>query len=238
MSSADWSQPYDAIADLYMDAFEQTGAFLSLVERLVPRALEPEAKVLDACCGTGGLAAAIAARGPAVVGIDASSAMIARARSRSAKVDFRHIDVRALSDVLQYDVVLSTFDSLNHLVDPLDLDRVFRGVRRALKPRGAFLFDLNSEEGFASRWGGSFTRTVGEEEVVFTFSYDGGARLGVCRVRGESGRTIDIQERCYPEAYVEERLRAAGFSETRYHDSTSLLWPESGRVFFVAGRGD
>ncbi|MBP0462551.1 methyltransferase domain-containing protein [Roseomonas sp. PWR1] len=63
-------------------------------------ALPRGAAVLDAGCGTGALAAAIAARDPAarVTGVDVSEPFLAAARARVPGAAFRHGDIAALPD--------------------------------------------------------------------------------------------------------------------------------------------
>jgi len=60
--------------------------------------LPPGGAVLDAGCGTGALAEAIAARDPAarITGVDASEPFLAEARRRMPGASFRHGDVTAL----------------------------------------------------------------------------------------------------------------------------------------------
>src|SRR5215216_4067526 len=71
---------------LYDESFgiiTQLGA--GVVELLAPR---PGERIVDLGCGTGGLTAQIAAAGAEVIGIDASPAMIARARESYPELRF------------------------------------------------------------------------------------------------------------------------------------------------------
>lgn len=92
-------------------AFEQAGwderaesydrFFSSISERNIGPLLDAAevrsgAKVLDAGCGPGNLAAAAAERGASVVGIDMSDGMIALAKRRHPHVDFRQADAEHL----------------------------------------------------------------------------------------------------------------------------------------------
>lgn len=72
---------------------------LSGVHGIVVEALPPGPRVLEACCGTGGLARRIAATGREVLGVDLAPANIALARSRQPpdlSVRFEVGDVAAL----------------------------------------------------------------------------------------------------------------------------------------------
>ena len=86
--------------------------------------------VLDVCCGTGLLAAELVARGYRVIGVDASEAMLARAR-RLLGPDTRLIRA-TLPDLPvegAFDAAVCTLDGFNYLA-PADL-------RRTLAPSGS-----------------------------------------------------------------------------------------------------
>jgi ubiquinone/menaquinone biosynthesis C-methylase UbiE len=107
--------------------------------------LAPGESVLDVGCGTGTLAIVAKQRVGAegtVSGIDASPAMISRARQKaltaSANVDFRVAAVEALPwPDAEFDVVLSTA-MLHHLPDDARR-RCLHEIRRVLKPKGRLL---------------------------------------------------------------------------------------------------
>src|SRR5579871_170947 len=73
-----------------------------LVDRLDPRAGE---RILDLGCGDGTLTLQIAARGAAVVGIDASADMVAAARARG--IDARQERAEQLPFTREFDAVFS-----------------------------------------------------------------------------------------------------------------------------------
>jgi trans-aconitate methyltransferase len=128
------TQPWDA--GLYDDkhAFVwRHGA--SLVELLAPR---PGERVLDLGCGTGHLAARIAAAGAAVVGLDSSAEMLAQARAAHPHLEFVPGDARDFSFPEPFDAVFS--NAVLHWVR--EPGRVVRRVRDALRPGGRFVAEL------------------------------------------------------------------------------------------------
>lgn len=133
-----------------------SGRLLSVLDRLLPDELVPGKRVLDLCCGTGQLVVALTRRGYEVTGIAVSAAMIERARRNAPGATFQIADARTFNVAEPVEVALSSFDSLNHLMSLSDLTDVFRCVRAALAEGGTFAFDLNMEEGYLSRWQGSF----------------------------------------------------------------------------------
>jgi hypothetical protein len=53
-----------------------------------------------------------------------------------------------------YEAVVSVYDSLYHVMSLQELGQVFARVRAALAPSRRFVFDLNTEEDYATKWGG------------------------------------------------------------------------------------
>jgi ubiquinone/menaquinone biosynthesis C-methylase UbiE len=109
----------------------------------------PGDRLLDLGCGTGTLSRRFADAGVDVVGVDALSEMVGRARDRHGDVDglrFVHGDARDLSDVLDSDDS-GTFDAVFsnaalHWIPGPDHDAVLEEVARLLRPRGAFVAEL------------------------------------------------------------------------------------------------
>ena len=85
---ARWASTYDAAPNPLIHAEEP--AVHALVDAL------PAGRALDAACGTGRHTKYLVARGHDVVGVDASDAMLERARAAVPGVDFRVGDLAAL----------------------------------------------------------------------------------------------------------------------------------------------
>jgi SAM-dependent methyltransferase len=93
-------------------------------------------RVLDVGCGIGTLAAAAAARGATVTGVDLAEGMLAEARRRHPGLEFVHGDAEALPFADgAFDVALGAF-VVNHLPRPeraaAELSRVARRVALAM----------------------------------------------------------------------------------------------------------
>jgi SAM-dependent methyltransferase len=118
-------------------------------ERILLPLVPPPARILDLCCGTGQIAARLAELGYEVTGLDGSSGMLDFARLNSPRTDFILADARSFrlpEGTAPFDLVVSSFDSLNHILTVEELDQVFQNVYRSLVEGGIFLFDLNIEE--------------------------------------------------------------------------------------------
>jgi SAM-dependent methyltransferase len=175
---------YDALADVYDS---QWGFFtrrvLPVIDKLLLARLHSGAHILDLCCGTGQLARSLLDPGYTVTGIDRSRELLRRAKGRAREAHFITADARAFELTRPCDAVVSTFDSLNHLMSPRDFSRMASSVQRALRPGGWFLFDLNMEAGFQSRWAGPPSVTVEVQVVCITqSSYAAVERQGTVHV--------------------------------------------------------
>ncbi len=96
-------------------------------------------RVLDVATGPGYVAAAAAARGARVVGIDFSSAMVDDARRRYPALDVRAGDAQALADAdASYDAVVMSFGLL-HLEQP---EAALREAHRVLAAHGRYAFTV------------------------------------------------------------------------------------------------
>ena len=105
----------------------------------------PVRSVLDVGCGTGLLAAELLGLGYDVTGVDASPAMLERARRRlgaQAKLELTELPGLGVDDT--FDAAVSTFDVLNYLT-PIDLTATFTSIAERLRPRGWLIFDLHTD---------------------------------------------------------------------------------------------
>ncbi|MDR5693869.1 MAG: methyltransferase domain-containing protein [Armatimonadota bacterium] len=137
---------------------------LPVLERLLLPHIPEHGSILDLCCGTGQLAQTLAERGYQVTGIDGSEEMLRYARENAPGVELILADARSFTLPSVYYSVVSTFDSLNHIMRLEELTRVFQNVHAVLGDNGLFLFDVNTEEGYQTRWRGSFA-IVQEDHV-------------------------------------------------------------------------
>lgn len=107
----------------------------------------PGRRVLDLGCGPGLYAHRLAAAGCEVTGLDLSQGSIAYARSRAdaanLAVDYRVQDFLTLDAIGTYDLILQAYGELNTFADPVR-DDLLRRISAALRPTGAFVFDVTT----------------------------------------------------------------------------------------------
>jgi len=129
---------WERAAEYYADAFggvtaQIAGSLLDAVR------VEPRSRVLDVATGPGFVAAAAAARGATVTGLDFSPAMIAEARRRHDGITFQDGDAEALPfDDDTFDAVVMNFGLL-HLARP---DTAIAEAHRVLRPGGRYAFTV------------------------------------------------------------------------------------------------
>lgn len=239
---------YDAFAWIYNKYWGADSAqrFFPVLEQLLLPHLPLRARILDLCCGTGQLARALAQRGYSVTGIDGSEEMIRLARMNAPDVEFLVEDARALSLPALYHAVVSTYDSLNHILSLEELSRVFHNVYACLQPGGLFLFDLNMEPGYKARWRGSFGAVEEDHAFIARAGFDEEERIGwfaitIFQLREAVWHRSDatVLQRCYSEPEIRSALEATGFTDIQTFDAQNDLgWPrEIGRMFFLAQKG-
>lgn len=212
------------------------------IEQLLLPRVPARAHLLDLCCGTGQLAAALAQRGYDVTGIDNSSEMLRYARLNAPAARFIEADARRFNLPETFAAIVSTFDSLNHFLSIEELSMVFQEVRQALAPAGWFLFDMNIERGFLDHWTDYFAIVEEHEVCVLRGDYDPHLKLGryhitMFRQRGSLWQRTDttISERCYEQRQIKRELKKAGFREVLTFDAAADLGlaDHTGRIFFL-----
>ncbi len=132
MAKQGWdSESYDDDHDF---VYEYGGDVLELLDP------QPNERILDLGCGTGHLTAEIAKRAESVVGVDASSEMIAQAQDRYPELDFQQADAREFEPKSRFDAVFS--NAALHWIPDEDHDAVLDRVRETLADDGRFVAEM------------------------------------------------------------------------------------------------
>ena len=216
------------------------------LESLFFSRVAPRARVLDLCCGSGHVTKELTKRGYRVTGVDLSSALIQKARENLPTVEFLVQDARTLHLNTQYDAVLSTFDSLNHMLTLEDLRDVFARVRAHLKSNGLFVFDMNSEAAYfvdLRQWIG----TVNNDDVgLVRGTYDAlskTARTELLWFKKQQDTDLwtknegIVEQRCYTQTEIMTALFESGFSNVEAVSAEDVGVTADlgfGRIFYTA----
>lgn len=121
--------PYDEIAEYYAKLLRETAD----VKRL-----------LDVGCGTGNLTIRLKDMGFDIVGADGSAEMLSKAAEKCHDIFWVCQDMTKLQLGEEFDAVISTLDSVNHLESKAEIESCFQRVNESLRLGGAFVFDVNT----------------------------------------------------------------------------------------------
>ncbi len=133
--------PYAAIADLYDLEMQDFADDLLFYENLARRC---EGPILELGVGTGRVAIPLARAGFEVWGIDASEAMLTRARSHAGEglageLHLSQADMRDFDLGREFDLIFAAIGTLQHLLSVDGQRRCLACVRRHLAPGGLFV---------------------------------------------------------------------------------------------------
>jgi SAM-dependent methyltransferase len=216
---------YDLVSD--RPIVEECAHIASII---IDHGLPPDARVLDAGCGTGRYAVELAQRGFRVTGLDASDDLLAVARRRpgATAVAFLLADLTSPPPQPPHDAVLCRGVLNDVLEDRLRRD-TFLAFARTLKGGGVLMLDVRDWEATVSRKSREpvFEKTV--ETPQGTLAYRSETRLerGSRQLRiAEQHRltagkeTIsadyDFVMRCWTRDELDRLLAAAGFVDAEY----------------------
>lgn len=210
-------------------AYIHDAGFLDLAEEATPfvvrllsdRGVE-HGHVIELGCGSGATAAALSEAGHKVIGIDASRAMVALARSRAPEARFR-IGSWVDAPIPECDAVLAIGEVLGYVGSAsgtkAELRDLFGRVRSSLRPGGLFIFDL-ATPGRVPTGEDSAFRAGEDWAILYTAQEDRKGRKLQRRIttfrRISGGATYRRSEevhrlRLWPAAEIEEMLREARF---------------------------
>jgi SAM-dependent methyltransferase len=203
---------------------------MPVLERLVLRLLPSKASILDLCCGDGRVASSLHDRGFQVTGLDGSERMLEYARERVPQASFILGDARHFDLPPSFHAVISTFDSLNHIMGKRSLQQVFANAANALHPGGYLAFDLNREQGYTELWV-EMTGMVEDGAVsVARSDYDQKRGIATCRITSFEREhdvwtrsDFTLKQRYHPHEEVMAALRRAGFSDIASFDADNDL---------------
>lgn len=228
MYSDIFSRVYDAFGwNYYPESFAQL--LLRWIE-------EMEIKVksmLDLGCGTGVLCGIMQEHSISTHGMDLSTGMIAMAKEKYPNIPFDVGNMVTWKPENTYDLVTSTCDALNHILDQEDVKKVFRNVYSYVNAGGYFLFDL-LREGEAEECEPVDLGELDGKRLQFQI-YHPGENLVTLQTDLFDGNALvnteKIQERLYDPEWIMEELKKAGFSEVqctdqllKEHDSHAATW--------------
>ena len=154
------TQLYSTLAGIYHEMYQhifdydkEFNFYDSLLKRNGCRA------VLEIGCGSGMLARRFMKNGYDYLGLDLFNEMLDIARKETGSERFIQCDMRNLTFKSQFDAVLITGRSLAYITENQGILDTLRGVYRALKPNGIFIFDIFEANGIFDNFN-DFEQTI------------------------------------------------------------------------------
>lgn len=193
----------------------------------------PHSRILDLCCGTGHLTKKLIDNTFLVTGIDGSAQMIEYARQNAPDATFIIDDARYFNINEQFHYVISTGDSLNHILKLDELKNVFHNVYSVLHSEGTFVFDMNMEKGFLENWIASFHISAEEYVCTIDSTYDNEnkkAEMNFILFQHDIDNNwkrsdFTFEEACYSNEEIISLLKSVGFKNIQLHGTN--------RAFFI-----
>lgn len=144
----------------YYDKFYQNKNYKKEVEFL-KNFIKKEDKIIDIGCGTGIHASLLEEDGFGVDGLDINREMLELAKNRIRGTlynqDILDIDING-----KYDVIISMFAVLNHLIDLNELEKALINLKKILHDEGKIIIDLHNPQSSGEKTDSynNFTRTM------------------------------------------------------------------------------
>lgn len=223
-------------------------AICDFIETVLHKAAVTPESVLDLACGTGSMSVLLAKRGYHVLGADISEEMLTVAAQKAAEMDenapfFIRQPMQRLRLPQPVDAVVCLLDSLNYVTDPEDCRKTFTCVFAALRPGGAFVFDINAPAKLRALDGQIFLDENEESYCVWRAEFDDAENrcyygIDLFRKCKELWRRSFEQhcEYAYDPQLLTQWLYDAGFARViRYGDCRMTPpAPDERRIYFCA----
>lgn len=117
---------------------------------------QPQAAVLDLCCGPGRIAIEFARHGFQVTAVDRTAAYLDEARARAEReglqIEFVQSDMRDFVRTGQFDLAVNLFTSFGFFATEAEDQGVLRNLYSTLKPGGKLLIDTMGREVLAAKF--------------------------------------------------------------------------------------
>lgn len=216
--------------------------FVSYYNEIFDRFLEARPRLLlDLGCGTGALTSLLKKDGYDMIGVDASSDMLMRAREKDADILYLNQDMTDFELYGTVGAVISSLDCINYLLEDGELLKVFRLVNNYLDPNGIFVFDVSSYRKLSEVLGNN-TLVYEENDVFCTWEncFEDGfldMRLNLFEKQGSFYKRIveEQTQRAYCEDEIFAAARQAGLIPLGAFDAFTFMPPNnrSERIFYV-----
>ena len=244
-------ESFASVYDMFMDNIPYREWCRYLIGLLQEYGVQ-DGLVLELGCGTGKATRLLSRAGYDMIGIDNSPDMLEIALEKEGKIkeDILYLlqDMRSFELYGTVRAVVSICDSMNYIIEPDDLLKVFQLVNNYLDPGGVFIFDMNIKYKYEEILGEC---TIAENRDTASFIWDNyydceeqinEYDLTLFIPEEEAGKNIyrKYEEIHYQRAYdieeVKNLLAKAGMEFVAVYDALTHRPPRavSERVYIIA----
>lgn len=245
-SYTDFAQIYDELMERV--PYEKWGAYIKAKLRTHLGKTAHRPIIADIACGTGVMTMELAKSGYDMIGIDISADMLTIAQQKcydaNQQVLFLCQDMRKLDLYGTVDAFICVCDGLNYILQPNELQNIFKRVQLFLNPGGVFIFDMNTEYKFKRQLGQRSFEDKSKSGVIYGLDnyYDENTKINEYQVEfypnGKNGKSFSEihKQRAYDSTEVLDMLKNAKFSTTSvFHDYTDMPPQEDCARFTYVG---
>lgn len=137
-------KPYSVVSEIYADLMDEVNykRWARYIYFLAKEKINPASDILELASGNCTLANNLLHKNKNIICTDISKSMLIQSNYDRKIV----CDMTLLPFNKTFDLVISTFDSVNYLLSKKKLLKLFEEVARILKPDGLFTFDVSLEK--------------------------------------------------------------------------------------------
>lgn len=206
---------------------------------------EPAGKAaLDLCCGPGRCSIALAQSGFKVTGVDRTTFLLDKARSKAraakVKIEWVQADMRDFIRADAFDLVLSMFTSFGYFDEKKEDLQVLRNIFASLKPDGICLIDVMGKECLAKVLQPTTSEVLpdGTKLVQRHEIFDDWTRIRNewILIRKGRARSFKFHHTVYSGQELRDRLQQVGFADIRLYGNLDgdEYGPNAHRLIAVA----
>lgn len=141
-------QDYTHFAQFYDQVMGDRHGPAEHIQQLIETHHPSAETLLELGCGTGSMLQFLSER-YIVSGIDQSTEMVQIAMRKVPNAKYYVQDMTSFTVPQTFDVIICVFDSINHIIDFQNWQRLFTTVKKHLNDGGLFLFDMNTQSKLA-----------------------------------------------------------------------------------------
>ncbi len=212
-------QHFDEVAEVYDESLPAhvTAHYLAKRTRFVLELFPPPARLLDVGCGTGALAAELAARGYEATGLDPSEGMLRVLGERAPRVSAVRASATAMPfDDGEFDLSVS-IATMHHIADPDSVRRALAEMVRVVRPGGkVIVWDHNPRNPYWPYLMKRVPQDRGDERLV-------GVDELVDGLRGGGAEPLSVMQLGLVPDFVPERLLGVAAAVERAAERTPGL---------------